>query len=578
MPTHLPLCFFGWLIVSVTAMAEQPAVALIPGDAKPIRIDADFELADGPSWNGNVVVLSDVKRGTVHHWNPIKSQLGDFNRAKGKFSGTFYQRDSLYLSNNPECRIEVVPNKGKPFTLHQFPEAHRPNDLVVDRDGNVMVTLTKQGQVALVTPNGDGAQTTTLAEGLVTPNGIGLSPDGLTLYVSEMKPRIVTAFTLLHTGESITATDRRLFATMNQDPTIMGGGDGMTVDRAGNVFCAGADGVYVWKPDGTLWEKIEFPSRPINCIIGGRKQPTLYTTCFDGVYELPVNSYAQTPRKIDADGNDAKAPIGTTSLKSFDDVVFGSTESGRKLFADIHRPASDKVLPAVVYVHGGGWLHGDKSSTRRMARRLARLGYVTMSAEYRLGYEAAFPAGVQDVHAAIAFLREHAEEYGVDAQRIAAVGGSAGGHIVGLVGSSTDVPELLPESVQDEEASKLQAVIVMAGPMETLTGSVAEKSSAAVPVSNAENWMKGTIDEKRHLYELADVLTKIDAQSPPMLFQCGSLDSPERNQATRDKLSGLDIANELKVYESGTHGVWNQEKWVDRYVNDQDAFLRRVGF
>ncbi|TWT98917.1 hypothetical protein [Neorhodopirellula pilleata] len=63
-----------------------------------------------------------------------------------------------------------------------------------------------------------------------------------------------------------------------------------------------------------------------------------------------------------------------------------------------------------------------------------------------------------------------------------------------------------------------------------------------------------------------------------MLFQCGSLDSPERNQATRERLTSLGVKNELKVDEGDHHGVWNQPTWVDRYVNDQDAFLKSLGF
>lgn len=554
--------------LTVPSAADEP---LVSKGAAPQRIDADFVLADGPCWNGNTVIISDVKNGTVHHWNPTKQELGSFSRAKGTFSGTFYQLDAIYFANNPKCRIEVVPNKGKPYTLYELPEGHRPNDLVVDGRGNVFMTLTKQGQIAVVTPGENGATITTLVDGLVTPNGIALSPDENTLYVSEMKPRVVTKFKLKRNEGSILAGEPSRFATMNPDPSYKGGGDGMTVDRSGDVYCAGADGVYVWNPNGELIEKIEFPSRPINCIIGGRKQPMLYTTCFDGVYRLPVNRYPRLAQKSDADDPQAAPPIETIN-----DVVYHTVEpDGRQLLADIHRPANDDVLPAVVYVHGGGWLHGDKSSTRRMARRMTCKGYVTMSVEYRLGYESPFPAGVQDVHAAIAFLQNNASKYGVDPDRIAAAGGSAGGHIVGLVGVSSDLPSLLPP---EAGKSQLQAVMVIAGPLEIVTGSVAKRSTGAGPVSNAENWIRGTIDEKRDLFQLADVFSKIDKDTPPMLFQSGSLDSPERNQPTRDRMNLLGIFNQLVVYEGGVHGVWNQEKWVDQYVDDQDAFLKSAGF
>ena len=110
-----------------------------------------------------------------------------------------------------------------------------------------------------------------------------------------------------------------------------------------------------------------------------------------------------------------------------------------------------------VVVHGGGWLKGDKTKFRALAQTLAARGYVTAAIEYRLGHEAAFPAGIHDCNAAVRFLRANAQRYHLDPDRIGAVGGSAGGHLVGLMASGWEVPELQGGGGQSDQSSRLQA-------------------------------------------------------------------------------------------------------------------------
>src|SRR4029079_11478573 len=115
----------------------------------------------------------------------------------------------------------------------------------------------------------------------------------------------------------------------------------------------------------------------------------------------------------------------------------------RKLLADLFVP-NDKPgpLPALVIVHGGGWLNGDKVKFRALTQTLASRGYVTMAIEYRLCGEARFPAAIHDCNAATRFLRSEAATYKVDPARIGAVGGSAGAHLVGLMAAAPQLKEL----------------------------------------------------------------------------------------------------------------------------------------
>jgi acetyl esterase len=115
------------------------------------------------------------------------------------------------------------------------------------------------------------------------------------------------------------------------------------------------------------------------------------------------------------------------------DIEYG-TANGKRLLLDAYvPPAGESRRPAVVMIHGGGWRVGDKASWRPEAERLATKGWVAFSVNYRLDEPAVFPAEIEDVQAAVRWVRAHAEEYKVDPARIAAIGESAGGHLAAML-------------------------------------------------------------------------------------------------------------------------------------------------
>lgn len=132
-------------------------------------------------------------------------------------------------------------------------------------------------------------------------------------------------------------------------------------------------------------------------------------------------------------------------------VEFARTgdDGSRPLLLDLYLPDSaprdtghENLRPAVVHFHGGGWRVGERSSLGPVCDAfglapfdaLTDAGFVVASADYRLSAEALFPAQLQDALAAVKWLRDHADQYGVDPDRIYAWGDSAGGHLAGLVG------------------------------------------------------------------------------------------------------------------------------------------------
>jgi len=129
-------------------------------------------------------------------------------------------------------------------------------------------------------------------------------------------------------------------------------------------------------------------------------------------------------------------------------------------------------VPLVVFVHGGGFISGDKSMDRQIGNVAAVLaaGYAVASVNYRLSGEARFPAAVQDVKAAVRFLRANATQYGLDPDRFAAWGASAGGHLAAMIGTTGDQETALddPSLGNDGVSNAVQAVVDISGPTDFL--------------------------------------------------------------------------------------------------------------
>ncbi len=137
--------------------------------------------------------------------------------------------------------------------------------------------------------------------------------------------------------------------------------------------------------------------------------------------------------------------------------------AGRVLELDVYRPATNaEGRPALVYLHGGGWIMGDKKHQGiPLCNHLASLGWVCVNANYRLSPAATYPDQVIDAKAAVAWLRANAGERGIDPAFIAIAGGSAGGHIAAMTALTPGDPALQP-GFEDADSS-IQAVVTCYG-------------------------------------------------------------------------------------------------------------------
>lgn len=545
-------------------------------DHSPLEtISTTFEMCDGPAWDGaSSLFVPDVKGGKLYRYRPAQRRLSIELADAGRISAGYFNHGRLYLSDNGNSRIVRLGDGQQHVLASHDPEAKppaRPNDLVVDNQQGVYYTLTAQGRVNYVGP--DGRQRTAV-EQIETPNGIALSPDEQTLYVAAYAPKQIWAYDVGSPGK---ASNGRLFAAMDDGPDK--GADGMTVDRAGNVYCAGAAHVWIWSPGGKLLARIETPSRPINCTFGDADMHSLYITGLGGLYRQRMHVTGRPPQPpSEASQQAAGEARPSTALPqrvaAHLDVVY-ARYGDRTLLADLFVP-QDKPgpLPAVVVVHGGGWANGDKARFRALSLALAARGYVTAAVEYRLAGEARFPAAIHDVRAAVGFLRANAARYGIDAGRIGAVGGSAGGHLVGLMAAAPDDSRFQGQAAVRGQSPSLQAAVVMAGPMQLASGPVAERSRQAPQRSLTNVWLGKSIDEDPALYELASPYTHFSRATSPMLFMTGSLDNPGRDLPSIARLRELGVWTEQKVYADGKHGCWMQHPWFDLMVADIDAFFQ----
>lgn len=136
------------------------------------------------------------------------------------------------------------------------------------------------------------------------------------------------------------------------------------------------------------------------------------------------------------------------------------------LLMDVYYPRFEAsgTVPAVLYVHGGGWTSGDKSSAGLWAGLLARQGYLVASINYRLAPQYKWPAQIEDTKCAVRYLRASAEKYNIDPNRIGAIGDSAGGHLVSLLGLTGPEEGFEGSGGYPNQSSAVQAVVDMYGP------------------------------------------------------------------------------------------------------------------
>jgi acetyl esterase/lipase len=208
-------------------------------------------------------------------------------------------------------------------------------------------------------------------------------------------------------------------------------------------------------------------------------------------------------------------------------VVFSETD-GVRLRLDIYRPADDdphddERRPAVIQVHGGGWLAGSRYEQGiPLLNHLSSIGWVGFNIDYRLSPEATWPDHIVDVKRAIAWVRENAAELGIDPELICITGGSAGGHLCALAGVTENAPDLQP-GFEDADTSLAAAV--------PFYGVYDMTNSNGFHFPDLRDYVLGELVFKRpyqgneELYRAASPLFRLHRGVPPFLVIHGDRDT-----------------------------------------------------
>lgn len=245
---------------------------------------------------------------------------------------------------------------------------------------------------------------------------------------------------------------------------------------------------------------------------------------------------------------------------------------------DLLLPAGEGPRPLVVFIHGGAWKGGDKRNNP--AARLAERGYAVASINYRLSQEAVFPAQIHDCKAAIRFLRGKAGEYGIDPDRVAVWGSSAGGHLVALLGVTGDVPALEGTLGVTNQSSRVQAVVNFFGPANLLTMGAQSGPDSRIrhdaPDSPESELIGGAVQENAEKARAASPVTHVSPGDAPMLLVHGDADPlvpVQQSRELHEALRKAGVDSTLRVVPGGGHG----NNFPGRELaNEVDAFLERV--
>lgn len=267
-------------------------------------------------------------------------------------------------------------------------------------------------------------------------------------------------------------------------------------------------------------------------------------------------------------------------------VVYGMY-SGLALLLDVHRPVKSNGL-GVVFISGSGWQAGLEYGAAPLKEQqiglwgppLTAAGYTVFAINHRAAPRFHYPAAIDDVQRAIRYVRSRARDYGIDPERIGGVGGSSGGHLIGLAamlaspGNATD-----PDPVNRESAA-LAAVVLRAPLIDLRTVGTVEGAAYVVsfleaPPSNASAAVT---------YAAASPITHVRAGSPPVLLLHGDADTlvpMAQSEVFEQALRAAGVPVKLVRIPGGVHGAdfgaanrradWpdfhaETVAWLDRYL------------
>ncbi len=224
-------------------------------------------------------------------------------------------------------------------------------------------------------------------------------------------------------------------------------------------------------------------------------------------------------------------------------------------------------LPVVVWIHGGAWRAGSKKNCR--SKVFLKDGYAAASINYRLSQHGTFPAQIEDCKTAIRYLRANAKKYNIDPERIGVWGSSAGGHLVALLGTTSDIKGF-DKGANLHISSKVQAVCDFFGPTDFTKMSDFESRMDHDAADSPESILVGgPVQENKEACKRANPITYVSRNDPPILIVHGDKDPlvpHNQSELLYESLKKADVDVKFHTVKGGGHGFKNIQ--VDRMVKE----------
>lgn len=266
------------------------------------------------------------------------------------------------------------------------------------------------------------------------------------------------------------------------------------------------------------------------------------------------------------------------------DVQFCSG-GGKPLLMDWYIPKlrTKTPSPAIIWIHGGGWVGSDKSENA-VPVFLSQRGWTVASINYRLSGEATFPAAIEDCKCAIRYVRANAAKYQINPEKIGLVGSSAGAHLSLLAGLADETAGLEGSGGWPGVSSRVAAVASLKGVSDFTVGHNAFQDGQGIAPLR---FLGGTMEQKPEAYRRASPLNWLSADDPPMILLHGDADTTvpyDQSVKLKKAYDKLGLHAELVPIEGATHRLrrvdgspagMSERQIYERIADFFDRFLRR---
>jgi acetyl esterase/lipase len=269
---------------------------------------------------------------------------------------------------------------------------------------------------------------------------------------------------------------------------------------------------------------------------------------------------------------DAMPPIPDEIIE-YKDLVYKEIHE-RSLKLDIyHLKELTEIKPVLVFIHGGAWKKGNKKDYRRYLVDYAKKGYVSVTVQYSLANEAKFPAALNDINCAIRWIKANSEKYFMNPNKIAVIGGSAGGHLAMMLGYSQDTSNFENDCLDNNFNSSVQAIVNIYGPSDLTTEYAQNQSSV-------QYFLGKKYIEDKNIYSYSSPISYLTPDDPPTLIFHGTLDELvpiSQSDSLKNRLDRVGIAAEYHRLEGWPHtmdlGVevneycqYYMDRFFERYI------------